>query len=343
MNKRLFDFITSATPFDSQSNAFISTIYLYLRKNYLPSEKSNLVKLKKIKLASFKLTIKFFLLLIKDDKDIYFKLERANLANVADMSIYSFDERMTCISYRDFVYAFRSALAFSLLPVSLVVYLLMCFRFRGLLTLKDFKSISLSLGDIIFVFLLDWALLKNKNNITVYFSAAIIPDAAILISRSRIIEVSHGVIHTGHPTYYLLARRTVPIIVESQQQASKVAANGCLDIAQVSPGFFKSFFVYKDDSPEVFIAQFGDSYEYEAMLYLQNNPHVKVRFHPRNSERFKVMFCSREYCERKVSSIKSISSSMILDAQINNIPYELIFSENNEFESEFKCSREGLL
>ncbi|ENC1974033.1 TPA: hypothetical protein ACGTQW_004285 [Escherichia coli] len=343
MNNNFSNFITSKAPFNSNSNAIISTIYLYIRKNYLPSEKSNLVKIKKPKLTSLKLLIPFFSLLIKSKRDIYFKLNRANLADIPYLTTHSFDEKSKHITYRDFAYTFRSALALLLLPISIVTYFLMCIGFRDKLTLKDLKSISLAIGDIAFVSLVNLALNRNKNNITIYFSAAIIPDAAILMSHGRIKEVSHGVIHDGHPTYYLLTKRTIPIIVESEQQANKVISNGCGDIAIISPIFFKSFFTYKDDAPQVFIAQFGESYECEAASYLVDNPLVKVRFHPRNSAAFKNQFIHREYCGKEVSSLKSISSSMILDAKLNGIPYEIIFSKNESFESEFKHSREGLL
>ncbi|CAH6890084.1 conserved hypothetical protein [Vibrio chagasii] len=343
MKSDFISFILSNKPYEFCRNSFFPTIYLYIRKNYLDSEKSNPASPKKIKISSLKLMLSFFSLLLNSDKSIYFKLERTNLSNDKDFSVFSFHESTDRVTFRDLVYLIRTALLLLMLPVSFFSYVYIVIKFKNFLTMKDFKSIALAVGDMIFLHIVKLFVLLNENEVKLYFSAAIIPDAAVFDSSNLIVEVSHGVIHNGHPTYYLLRSRRLPIIVESNQQAKKVIENGCDDIAIVDPSFFRGYFVFDVDAPKVFIAQFGETFEKEGVNFLEINNDYKVRFHPRNSTSFKNQFNDRCYVENNVSYVASISSSMVLDAQIVGIPYMLVYSQDESLESEFKYSREGLL
>lgn len=343
MANRFETFVLSRNAFKKNSNRIFSVLYLYIRKNYLESEISNPLKVKKISLISiFKLPM-LFKLLLSNDRDIYFKLERSNLANINEMTTISFIESEKKLTIRDSVYFLRASLSLILMPLTSFFYLHLSMKHKKLLSLKDFKSMTLAMGDVFFVFIVRFCLKINKNPIKLFYAAAIMPDATIFFSGRSIIEVSHGVIHFGHPAYYLLENRSLPIIVESNQQEKKVINNGCINITIVNGQFFSKYFCYIISGPKLFICQFGESYEDEASLFLNENNDYLVRFHPRNSDSFKKRFISRQYNKCEVSLVASISSSMILDAHLSKIPYKFVYSDNHDYEIEFKYSREGLL
>ncbi|AGG29602.1 hypothetical protein R4E38_15005 [Morganella morganii] len=343
MKNKFNIFILTSRPFLIKSR-FLKILFLYIRKNYLESELSNRLKTKQIRLSSIKL-LSSFVKLIKNSKvDIYFKLNRVNLSDIENMNTYSFNEYENHSSFRDLAYLLRTLFSIFLLPVSAFIFILLCLLFKSKLSGSDFKSLALAMGDILFVAIIKKLISRNKNNIRIYFSAAIIPDAAIFISTGDIIEVSHGVIHPQHPTYYFLEKRTMPIVVGTQQQKQQVINNGVSEnIIILSDLFFRSYFHFNPDAPKVFIGQFGFSFEETASEFLDENTDILIRFHPRCSDDFRCKYANREYKGNLASYLYSISSSMLLDAQLAGIPYSFVYSKNKSFENEFLFSRNGLL
>lgn len=309
----------------------------YHSKLDLTSEKSSPKERNRLKFASVKLLPEFIRLLVSG-QNIYFCLDRVNLEKVDELYdiAYYFSETKDCVDFRDLVYTLRFCLAFISAPFS-IIYTIIAIKN---LNLSLAKATALATGDFIFCLAVKFMLNKFQGNVT--FAGCIIPDAAIFIDNFNCVEVSHGVIHVGHPNFSGVSLRVLPIIVPNQKYGENIRADRCNCKIIVDKRYFRTFFRFSADADEVFIAQAGDSFEKEAEEFLNNNPKLKVRFHPRNTLAFRTMFQNICYNGNRVSKLYTISSTLIEDAELEQIPYQIVFSQNSQYEEEFRFSRSGL-
>lgn len=309
----------------------------YHSKLDLVSEKSSPKERNRPRLTSLKLLPELIRLLV-NGQNIYFCLDRVNLEKLNefyDVSYY-FSESKDYVDLRDLVYTLRFFLAFFSAPFAIVYTILSTKK----LDLSFAKTTALATGDFIFCLVVKFLLNRFKGHVT--FAGCIMPDAAIFMEKFNCVEVSHGVIHPGHPNFSGLTSRFLPIVVPNQKYAETIRADGCNCEIIVDKRYFRTFFKFAADADEVFIAQAGHSFEKEAEIFLNSNPKLKVRFHPRNSLEFRTMFRTVSYDGENVAKLYTISSTLIEDAQLENIPYQIVYSRNSQYEEEFRFSRSGL-
>jgi hypothetical protein len=327
-------------------------LWHYHRKSILPGE----VAVKSAAKLSFKyvvsgiLGLSKFLCSLTKPGDVYYRLDRANLASYSKATIRQIIIKEKVESgdsnVQSSAYIIRSLLRLIAIPSALQLYLSTRLRLRDPDILSKIKISSAinAEGDRFFCILLVLlkSLFMSRASDKIYFSAAVVPDAHLYVFSKYFIEVSHGVIHYGHPSLFNLNRLDTQFIVPDEHSMYLCLQNTHNGNFRIDRDFYKRFFSMSEQGPKVFISQPGEIFETIALRFLAKFPEWRVRPHPRSSKAYSQSIHDRITFDSDVSALSSVSSTMLNDAIYENIEIFIIRSINSADNISFQSSFQGL-